>query len=79
MVTGQYQQFIIEQLRVLYAITAVEEFKEIANRWELSMRNDFNVRPQCRSVARGRATNPPSAAAVETTAAVLRWFSEYAT
>lgn len=40
MVDGNYQHFIIEQLRVLHAITAIELFKETADRWEKAMRND---------------------------------------
>nr|WP_251702004.1 D-glucuronyl C5-epimerase family protein [Pseudomonas boanensis] len=40
MVNGAYQQFIIEQLRVLYAISGVQEFEEIADRWSLSMTKD---------------------------------------
>ncbi len=40
LVPGQYQQFIVEQLRVLYAITAIGLFRDTAVRWEDSMRRD---------------------------------------
>jgi D-glucuronyl C5-epimerase-like protein len=40
LVVGQYQQFIVEQLRVLYAITAIGIFRETADRWEDAMRRD---------------------------------------
>ncbi|WP_280327041.1 D-glucuronyl C5-epimerase family protein [Pseudomonas sp. BN102] len=40
MVTGAYQQFIIEQLRVIHAITNIKKFEDTANRWAASMTND---------------------------------------
>lgn len=41
MVTGQYMQFMIGQLRVLYAITEIERFKKVADRWEYAQQNDM--------------------------------------
>lgn len=41
MVTGLYMQFIVGQLRVLYAITEIEKFKKVADRWEYSQRHDL--------------------------------------
>lgn len=39
-VTGAYQQFIIEQLRVIYAITGETSFEKIADKWADGLAND---------------------------------------
>jgi heparosan-N-sulfate-glucuronate 5-epimerase len=39
-VIGVYQQFINEQLRVLYAITGDVIFNKYANKWDNSLKND---------------------------------------
>lgn len=41
MVTGKYLQFIIQQLRLLYAITGIEKFKKVTDPWEFSMSYDL--------------------------------------
>lgn len=41
MVTGQYMQFIVGQLRVLYAITEIQRFKKVADRWERAQQQDL--------------------------------------
>lgn len=41
LVEGNYQQFIIEQLKVLFAITKKEQFMIFANKWEQSMNSDY--------------------------------------